>query len=210
MAMTTLAVIADVVASKRVPQRALLQKRLVRTLQTVSSGNSALASPYTLTLGDEFQALYRKANRVVSDLLEIMGEIHPIRARFAIGVGALSTAINSKQALGMDGPAFHRARATLETMKQKGTVLQIAAEPAGEWALINHVLAYLGHHMATWDANRFAILRYRLADVPVAQMTAELGISKVAIHKNIRVAALDEVVAICHEVTAALTRALAA
>lgn len=70
------------------------------------------------------------------------------------------------------------------------------------------MLAYLGHQMRDWDANRFAILRHRLNGVPVAEMAAEMGISKVAIHKNIRVAALDEVTAICEDITAALKRAL--
>jgi hypothetical protein len=208
--MTAIALIADLVASKRVPQRATLQKRLAKTLQAVSAGNPTLASPYTITLGDEFQAVYRRADRVVADLLTIMHEIHPVRARFAIGVGALTTAINPKQALGMDGPAFHRARAAMDVMKHEGTVLRVGAEPAVDWALINHVLAYLGHQTARWDANRFAILRERFGEVPVAEMVEELGISKAAVHKNIRVAALDEVAAICHELTAALSRALAA
>lgn len=206
--MQVLAVIGDLVRSRQVAQRRSLQARLGRALERVSADHRGLASPYTLTLGDEFQAVYRRADRLFPDLLDVLAAIHPVRARFAIGVGALRTPLNPQQALGMDGPAFHRARAALEALKREGGLWRVGAEPAETWAAANHVLAYVGHHLAGWDVNRLRILRLRLSGVAVAAMVEEIGISRVAIHKNIRVAALDDVAAICHDVTAALNRAL--
>ena len=207
--MPVVAIIGDLAGSRKAAQRAALQRRLARALESASAGNATLASPYTLTLGDEFQAVYRRADRVVLDLLRLMEAIHPVRVRFALGVGTLTTALNPVQALGMDGPAFHRARAVMDELKQRPPAWQIGGEPPAGWAPINHVLRYLGHHMRGWDANRLAILRRRIQGVTAADMAAELGISKVAIHKNIRVAALDDVVAICQDITAALVQALA-
>lgn len=206
--MQVIALIGDLVRSRRVSNRRGLQARLSRALGDVSRDNRSLASPYTLTLGDEFQAVYRRADRVVADILDLLEAIHPVQARFALGVGRLSTPVNPEQALGMDGPAFHRARAAMEALKRERGLLKVDAEPVERWTPINHVLAYVGHHAATWDRNRWRILRQRLAGVPVVKMVDLVGISKVAIHKNIRVAALDDVAAICHDLTGALARAL--
>lgn len=203
-----LALIGDLIGSKRAPQRAALQRRLAHTLQAVSPAASALASPYTLTLGDEFQAVYHGSESVVRDVLTIMAALHPARVRFAIGVGPLATAINPDQALGMDGPAFHHARSAMEAMKRVGTTLRVEGEPSGRWEPKNHILAYVGHHMESWSGNRLAILRDRLEAIPASEMAEKLGISRVAVHKNIRIAALDDVAAMCHDLTAALQEAL--
>src|SRR5438270_9561839 len=100
-----LAVIGDIVLSRAIAQRAEFQKQLRRTLDNINK-RSAMASPYTITLGDEFQAVYRDPRGVFVDILTIMERIAPVSARFAIGVGTLRTPINPTQAIGMDGPAF--------------------------------------------------------------------------------------------------------
>lgn len=206
--MNVIAIIGDVVRSRRVSNRRGLQARLSRALGEVSHANRCLASPYTLTLGDEFQAVYRRAERVVADILDLVEAIHPVQARFALGIGSLSTPVNREQALGMDGPAFHHARAAMDALKREKGLCRIDADPVERWKPINHVLAYVGHHAAGWDRNRWRILRKRYDGVPVIKMVEAVGISKVAIHKNIRVAALDDVAAICHDLTQALARAL--
>src|SRR6266498_2562651 len=112
-----IAVIGDLVASRNIPQRAAFQRKITRVLAKTTEKASGLASPYTLTLGDEFQAVYRRGDSLIADVMGIMAEIHPVRARFALGVGELTTRINPAQALGMDGPVFHQARAALSNLK---------------------------------------------------------------------------------------------
>lgn len=206
--MQVIALIGDLVDSKALAQRAVFQRRLAKVLAGVSGGGTALASPYTITLGDEFQAVYRGASGVWADLVTILAEIHPVQARFALGVGELTTRINSQQALGMDGPAFHRARAALGTLKENGWLLRIEGEPPEPWLLANHVLNFLSHQLEGWSRNRLLILAGLLKGMAVKEIEEGLKISRVAVYKNIRAAALDEVVAICHEFTAALNRAL--
>src|SRR6218665_467049 len=116
--MKYLALIGDVVDSKRLPRRAEFQVKLEKTLKNTSSRNPSLASPYTITLGDEFQAVYRNADRLFADIFTIWRDLDPAKVRFAVGVGELSTSINPKQALGMDGPAFHHARDAITALKK--------------------------------------------------------------------------------------------
>lgn len=208
--MQTIAVIADLVGSRQLVRRETFQRKLAGVLADVSGEATTLASPYTITLGDEFQALYRGAASVLADVATIWAEIHPVQARFALGVGELSTRINSKQALGMDGPAFHAARAALQTLKENGGLLRIGGDRAEDWALVNHALNLLSHQVEGWSRNRLLVLAGLMHGRTVRELESELKISHVAVYKNIRAAALDEVVGLCQEIARALDQALRA
>ncbi len=209
-----LALIGDIVDSKQLRQRGEFQTKLTACLKSVGNRNATLVSPYTITLGDEFQAVYKNADRLWLDLFSIMRDIHPVEARFAIGVGPLSTEVNRKQALGMDGPAFHRARAGINELKETGHLIRLQGEPVDEkaglnpWHVFNRVLNLLSHRIASWEENRFRILCGLLAGQAVGDIGEELAISKVAVYKNINAAALDEIQALCQEMTRFLNREL--
>jgi hypothetical protein len=206
--MQVIAIIGDIVASKEMEQRSVFQRKLGKVLAQTTAQARQLASPYTITLGDEFQAVYRKADLLFADVFGIMADIHPVRARFAFGVGALTTRINSTQALGMDGPAFHDARAALMALKNDGRLFRIAGQPPEAWGLARHVLNYLSHQVEGWSRNRLLVTAGLLRGRPVKEIEADLQISRVAVYKNIRAAALDEVVGICHELERAINHTL--
>lgn len=207
--MKVIALIADLVASRTLPHREVLQKKLAAALKQVNAQAKDLASPYTLTLGDEFQAVYRRADSLWADMVAIMAAIHPVQVRFALGVGALATPVNRKQALGMDGPAFHYARAALSELKEDGRLLRIAGEPAAdEWCLSRHVLNLVSHQIDGWERNRLLVLGGLLQGKKVREIEQGLSVSTVAVYKNIRAAALDDLVGICQQLTINLNAAL--
>ena len=76
--MQYLALIGDIVDSKQLRDRGKFQTTLASTLKTVSSRNATLVSPYTITLGDEFQAVYKSADRLFLDIFSILRDIHPV------------------------------------------------------------------------------------------------------------------------------------
>jgi hypothetical protein len=206
--MQVIAVIGDIVASKGLAQRSVFQRRLSKALDQTSGGARHLASPYTITLGDEFQAVYRKAEMLFADAFAIMAEIHPVRIRLAFGIGELTTRINPTQALGMDGPAFHEARAALIALKDNERLLRIGGQPGDAWVLANHILNLLSHQVRRWSRNRLLVTAGLLRGRAVKEIEAGLQISRVAVYKNIRAAALDDVVGICQELERALNQAL--
>jgi hypothetical protein len=206
--MQVIAVIGDLVGSRGVAQRSAFQRRLAKVLEKTSAAARRLASPYTITLGDEFQAVYRGGESLFADVVGIMAEIHPVRARFAVGVGELTTRINPEQALGMDGPAFHQARAALTALKAEERLLRIAGAEEKTWALANRVLNLLSNDLEDWSRNRLFILAGLLQGHAVREIEEGLKISRVAVYKNIRAAALDEVAGICQELAGALDRTL--
>ena len=212
--MQYIALIGDIVNSKGQARRGDLQRTLAAVLKENSERRPKLASPYTITLGDEFQAVYKSADNLFLDIFSILAEIAPTEARFGIGVGELTTAINPKQALGMDGPAFHRARDSITILKKSGYLIRLEGNPPpqGEaynhWKLLNNLLNFVSHKVAAWEQNRLRILVGLLKGHSVAELERELGVSNVAVYKNINAGPLDELLGLCHEITNLLNREL--
>lgn len=205
--MKYLVVIGDVVASRHLPVRAQFQRRMKQALQVLNGRRKALASPYTLTLGDEFQAVYRDAGTAFADVFSLLAELAPVPARFALAVGEIVTPINPTQAIGMDGPAFHRARALLDSLKAKRRLLGVT-RGADDWRLAGSALAVLSGQIEGWRPNRLKLFARLLAGESTADLAKRTGITTRAVNKNIYAADLDEWKRILDEITRLLNEEL--
>ena len=115
-----LSLIADVIDSKMVQERLDLQKQVEKTLQKMNElFGDYLASRFTLTLGDEFQALLEVDAPVFQIIDTLRLELNPTQLRFGIGLGEIVTAIDPLQSVGADGPAYWNARAAINFVHQK-------------------------------------------------------------------------------------------
>ena len=115
-----LALIADVIDSKMVQERFNLQKQLEKALRKMNElFGDYLASCFTLTLGDEFQALLKVDAPVFQIIDTLRSELIPTQLRFGIGLGEIATAIDPLQSIGADGPAYWNARAAINLVHQK-------------------------------------------------------------------------------------------
>lgn len=206
--MKFIVIIGDVVDSRHLPDRKQFQRRLKQQLAHTSRNAEDLASPYTITLGDEFQAVYRSAGSLFADIFGIMAEVHPAHIRVSIGVGKLTTSVNSKQALGMDGPAFYAAREALAKMKKLPGLMHISEDGPSSWAMANYGLNFVTRKVQGWERNRLAVLTALLHGDKIQKIASMLGISNVAVYKNRNAAALNDIVGYCNELTKALNGAL--
>ena len=115
-----LALIADVIDSKMVQERLDLQKQVKETLQKMNElFGDYLVSRFTLTLGDEFQALLKVGAPIFQIIDTLRSELTPTQLRFGIGLGEIVTAIDPLQSVGADGPAYWNARAAINFVHQK-------------------------------------------------------------------------------------------
>ena len=115
-----LALIADVIDSKTVQERLDLQKQVEKTLQKMNElFGDYLASRFTLTLGDEFQALLEVDAPVFQIIDTLRSELTPTQLRFGIGLGEIVTSIDPLQSIGADGPAYWNARTAINLVHQK-------------------------------------------------------------------------------------------
>jgi len=112
-------IIGDIISSRKVENRNALQSKLLDVFNELNSPDheNHLVSPYTITLGDEFQAVYDNANCLFLDSIRILERTFPQKIRFSFGIGEISTDINREQSLGMDGSAFYYAREGITHLK---------------------------------------------------------------------------------------------
>lgn len=120
------AMIGDLIGSKKLKQakRKEVQFRLRQILDEVNyKFSDYLASPFLLTLGDEFQGLLTASEAALEIAEHIdwaLVEYH-VQVRYGLGIGEISTGpVNRKQALGDDGSAYHRAREGVDLLKKEG------------------------------------------------------------------------------------------
>lgn len=124
-----IALIADIVASKKIKDRQAVQELLSRILESVNHEfKENIASNLTITLGDEFQGIIDsvEAAFLIIDLVTLGLELETKRAtgekvtlRWGIGIGRLSTPIKNRTvSIGTDGPAYWYAREAIDEVHQ--------------------------------------------------------------------------------------------
>lgn len=207
--MKHLVLIGDLVSSRQVAGRAALQRKLQNAVQALNRRRHALlVSPLTITLGDEFQAVYRGAETVFSDIFFLLHTLAPVRARFALAVGEIVTPLNKQQAIGMDGPAFHEARDVLTTLKTEGRLFGITGVRDDITRLAKPVLSVLSGQTEGWRDKRLQLLAGLLDGATSTALAKTAKITPRAVNKNIRAADLDEWKAVLNEFSLVLNEPL--
>lgn len=114
-----IAIIGDIKKSKNIEERKKFQDKLNNILKEVNQTYStSISSKFTITLGDEFQGLLNSGEHIMEIVQYIKKEIYPVKIRFGIGIGTITTDINSEISIGADGPGYYRARDSIENLKK--------------------------------------------------------------------------------------------
>ena len=117
-----IAVIGDIINSKQIDNRHTFQNKFKTLLHTINLEYKAeIASDFMITLGDEFQGLLKNGRNVVYIIDRIEREMYPVKLRFGIGVGEITTDIQPTVPLGADGPAYNLARDMINVVKRSET-----------------------------------------------------------------------------------------
>lgn len=114
------AIIGDIKRFKKIENRCEIQEKLKKILDNVNSiYNNDISAKFLITLGDEFQGLLEITAPILEIIKYIQREIYPIKLRFGVGIGNVSTLINHEAAIGADGPAFYAAREMIEFLREQ-------------------------------------------------------------------------------------------
>ena len=201
--------IADIVASRRLAERSVVQRRLGTCLRRLNARKGGgLISPYTVTLGDEFQAVFSGPERLFLDALAILIALYPVEVRFSWSVGEVQTAINRKQAIGMDGPAFHEARRSVLRLKKTKSWFVVSGAGGDALRLMNPCLDLVSHMFRKWPRSRLTILKGLLEGHDIRELARDLHITDKAIYKSIDAGAIRTLVGVFQEITGRLGDAL--
>ena len=158
-----LALIADVIDSKMVQERFDLQKQVEKTLQKMNElFGDYLASRFTLTLGDEFQALLEVDAPVFQIIDTLRSELTPTQLRFGIGLGEIVTSIDPLQSIGADGPAYWNARTAINLVHQKNdygnTQIYFSSGKENQDIFVNALIASGEAIRSSWRGSQEEIL----------------------------------------------------
>lgn len=126
----TIAVIADIVASRQLADRAAAQKRLAETVDRVQRDHAVAAVPLSAVVGDELQGEFATLPAAMSWLLLFRLALpDEVDCRFGIGIGeARPIALDDRTI--PEGPAWWAARAAIEHVER---LQQRAAPLARTW-----------------------------------------------------------------------------
>ena len=111
----------DIIHSKSLEtyQRYQVQENFSSILKEINQKYAnSISSRLQITMGDSFQGLLYAGGDVMHILWEIEQRLYPIRLRFGIGIGNISTQINPLHSEDIDGTAYHNARAAVDYLKK--------------------------------------------------------------------------------------------
>ncbi len=187
MAQQYFVIIGDMVQSREIRERQKVQEAFQRALAQVQQEyKQGIVSPLTLTIGDEFQTVLDQSDRFFA-MIHCLEEYLPdIRFRYGLGVGEISTALNRKAAIGMDGPAFHFARQALEQARQmKRRFVFVCASPKIQ-ARIDLFFNWIDTITAGWSKEKLQILHLSQLRLKQKEVAAKIGISQPAVSQHMR------------------------
>jgi len=181
-----IAIIGDIKSSKEIENRSSVQKHLQKVLDAINNTYQAeIASNFMITLGDEFQGLLKSGAPVTHIIETIEREMSPITLRFALGVGDITTDIQSAMPLGADGPAYYLARDAISHLKstekkkmEPKNNIEIRIKQHEELsALLNAIFSLLFVIKESWTARQAEIIHtYLQGDGTQAGTAKALGI----------------------------------
>jgi hypothetical protein len=190
-----LVLIGDVERSRSMEAAARkdLQDKLQTLFDEISKTGDGLVSPYTITLGDEFQAVYNSSENLFRHIWHVTAELYPVNVRWSAAIGEITTPLNRKQSIGMDGPAFYRARDGIEILKKENTFIHLTTNDPHFDNMVNNAFRFLTAQIRSWNLNRIKILYNLYAGLEVKKIARELNISEVAVYKNINAGSLNAI-----------------
>lgn len=165
-----IALIADIVHSRKLEKREEFQAQLVACLERVNRAyRDTLASSFTITLGDEFQALFKSPSSMFQALDEISFTLYPVRIRYGIGLGEITTEINPELSIGADGPAYWNAREAIQTVHRnndygRSNIHVISDYPDVALPLVNELLKASAMIAANWRLTQVEVIRALLEE----------------------------------------------
>lgn len=193
-----IAVIADMVGSRRLGDRAASQQVLDETLQRVESAHPLAQQALAPTVGDELQGVYSRLNDALIALLLLQLALpDDIELRFGIGIGDVRHVPSAHGELS-DGPGWWSAREAIDVVhaRQQRAVPHmrtwIVAAPGQDEVMSTTVAtsnAYLlmrDELVARMSARERRLIYGRFSGLSQGELAEQEGITQPSVSKALR------------------------
>ena len=206
-----LALIGDLIASRRLEDRAAVQEDLIRLLADCNSRYAGwLISPFRITLGDEFQGLASSGFPFSDFLFRINHALRPrVGVRLGLGLGRVTTS-PSDVVSDLDGPCFHSARDAVQDARDRQALLAVksaSGERDSRWLQSSLVLIE-GH------LRQFSLVRWQTAALLLelkhpTEVARARGVTRQSVEDVLKGAQVHAVVAAIDAFSESIDRLLA-
>ena len=196
----TVAVIADIVGSRKLPDRAAAQHELDAAIDRAEAARPLALQRLAPTVGDELQGVYRSlGDAVISTLMLQLALPAGIECRFGVGVGELTTIPTAKGAVS-EGPGWWAAREAIDLVHEKQQRTAPLARTwivaaSGQDEVMSSTIGPLNSYLLVRDqlvgsmSERERRLTYgRAIGTSQRDLAIEEGISQPSISKSLRAA----------------------
>lgn len=188
------AIIGDIIGSRKLEDRQDVQKTFLAMAKEANRLYEAdIASPFTVTIGDEFQVLLKNSYITPQIIDYVKREMAPVELVFGVGIGEILTDINPKLAIGMDGPAFHFARKAIEQAKKKKPKIIYKSDFPG-MGMIDSLNYFIESCTERRTKRQQQILEYLSQNLTQEAIANKLGIKQQSVSDIIKLSYLSEVV----------------
>lgn len=182
-------VTGDIIDSKTATRFDLQLKPKLREFSSES-----LLTPFTLSRGDEMQAVCR----VPADLPVLVRELRfycrPFRLRIGIGIGTIDDPRASLNSWEMNGEAFYRARSSLEQVtKEKRPRTVLTSEDSRCDLAINTIYLLMDGMMARWTEAQWEAVHFYEHYKTYIKAAAAMGIARQNVQKRCYAAKWDDI-----------------
>lgn len=194
MSSQKIALIGDLVASRRAGPREEVHARLLAALDRVNADQPA-AVPLRVTVGDEYQGVYDDLGSALRATLRLRLALLPhVDARHGVGRGTISVLTQEPRV--EDGPAWWAARAAIETVgaEERRAALRglrtayVVADGAGgpDQAAVNAALVLRDQLLHAAGPESLSVLAGMLAGMSQKDIAADLGVTASAVSQRVR------------------------
>lgn len=151
-----------------------------------------LISRLTITLGDEYQGVFRTPQRALMAAFDIAEALSPIRLHHGLGIGGLSTPIDAKNPGRMDGPCFHHARAALQQSRRQKSWLTVSGISQPEDELVSSTLGLWGRVRESWTGRQREVVQAVQATEDQRKAAHDLHVSPPTVTRVLKAARYHE------------------
>lgn len=182
-----IALIADMVKSREIPrmQRPRVQKSFKELVVYLNKKYStSILSRFVITLGDEFQGLLCSGTPIPDLLWDIDERFSERHLRIGVGFGVLDTLVQ-KEAINVDGPALHYARAAIQIAAEKRSFGGVFLGFGELDPVMNGIARILWFHRSTLTRQQLRIVEVLRRGRTQSDAAQELDITRQAISKQV-------------------------
>ena len=186
----------DIVSSRKHNAKELKQDFTDLVSNCNAELSSGILSPYTITLGDEFQGIAKSMRSAIESIFYFeearLKKSLNFKLRLVLLYGGIDTPINKKIAHGMMGPGLSKAREML-TDKKRGNPRFRFALPDEKIALqLNRIFSVLESLTAEWHKKDFPLIIDMLANDNNEEVGKKHGKNRSQIWKRRKSLRIDE------------------